>query len=51
MKNQYDQTDFIAKGLEEYESLIIIVNESITFLMMLLSSKTQQDTVEAIKVF
>ena len=46
-----DFTEAALRGMEEYQRFVYLVNESVQFLLMLLCSKTQQDTIQTIILF
>lgn len=46
-----DESKYLCANLEEYLKFITLLNKANDVLILLLSSKTIQDTVETIKVF
>ena len=51
IEDAYNKADFIKNTYSDYNLFLIGVDESLKLLIMMLSSKSSQDTIEAIKVF
>ena len=50
-QDAFTKADFIKNTYEDYELFLLGVDEGLKLLIKMLSSKSTQDTIEAIKVF